>query len=365
MVSFIPSDEQQQLIDSIRKFATNDMQPAAHDADEHGSIPAAVLNKGWQIGLVPTAIPEELGGLGELSALNGVLAAEELAFGDLSAALAILAPALFATPVTLYGTAEQREVWLPGFLEAKPPKTTAALLEPGIFFDPHHLKTTAVEADGGYVLNGQKAVVPLADDADVLLVYAHDESSGSTEGFLVNKGTAGLSIADGEKLMGLRALPTYRVSLDNVKVDAPCRLGGAVGSDVNGLVNRMRVASAALAVGVGRAAFEYARDYAKQRQAFGAPIAQKQAIAFMLAEMAIEVDAMRLQTWEAAWTLDQGEDATKKAYLAKTYADKAVMQVADSGVQVLGGYGFIREYPAERWLRNARGFAALEGIAIV
>jgi acyl-CoA dehydrogenase len=365
MVSFIPSEEQQQLIDTVRRFAQNDMQPAAHDADERGQIPPGVLNKGWNLGLVPTLIPEELGGLGELSALTGALAAEELAYGDLSAALAIMAPALFALPLTLYGTAEQRETWLPQFLENKAPKATAALLEPGIFFDPHGLKTTAREAEGEYILNGEKAVVPLAADADVLLVYARDEATGSTEGFLVNRGIDGLHIGDAEKLMGIRALPTHRLVLEDVRVDAPCRLDGAVGCDFNALVNRMRVASASLAVGVARAAFEYARDYAKQRHAFGAPIAQKQAIAFMLAEMAIEVDAMRLQAWEAAWTLDQGEDATKKAYLAKTYADRAVMQVTDSGVQVLGGYGFIREYPAERWLRNARGFSSLEGLAII
>jgi alkylation response protein AidB-like acyl-CoA dehydrogenase len=365
MVSFTPTEEQQQLIDTVRRYAERDVRPVAHEADEGGAFPASVIDKGWGIGLVPTAIPEELGGLGEMSALTGALAAEELAFGDLSAALAVLNPATFAYPVILYGTAEQRDVWLPAFLDAKAPRATAALLEPGIFFDIHALTTTAAAEGDKVRLNGVKAVVPGAQDADVMLVYARDSERGTVDAYLVQGGVDGLEVTGEEKLLGLRALPTARVALRDVRVDAACKLGGAVGADMPALIARMQVASASLAVGVARAASEYAREYAKQRHAFGAPIATKQAIAFMLAEMAIEVDAARLLAWEAAWLLDTDRDATRAAYLAKQYADKAVMQVADSGVQVLGGYGFIREYPAERWLRNARGFAALEGLAIV
>jgi acyl-CoA dehydrogenase len=365
MVAFTPTDEQQQLIDTIRRYATNDVRAIAHEADENGHIPAGVVETGWQIGLVPTAIPEALGGLGEMDAITGVLAAEELAYGDLSVALAVMAPALFAYPVTLYGTAEQRENWLPMFLEESPAPATAALLEPGIFFDPNDLKTTAT-AEGDQVrLNGAKACVPLADEARILLVYAKDSERGSIDAYLVQSGIEGLEIEQPEQLMGLRALPTYRVKLNDVRVDAPCKLGGAVGCNYETLLNRSRVALAALAVGVARGAAEYARDYAKQRQTFGAPIATRQAIAFMLAEMAIEVDAARLMVWEAAWKLDKGEDAAREAYLAKQYADKAVLFVTDSAVQVLGGYGFIREFPVERWLRNGRGFTSFDGLAIV
>ena len=165
--------------------------------------------------------------------------------------------------------------------------------------------------------------------------------------------------------MGVRALPTHTVSFHDVEIDINCRLGGVVGADYDALLSRSRVALAALAIGVARSAFEYARDYAKQRVQFGAPIATKQAIAFMLAEMAIEVDAARLMAWEAAWKLDRGEDACKEAYLAKEYASKAALFVTDSAVQTLGGYGFIREYPVERMLRNARGFASFEGLAMI
>jgi alkylation response protein AidB-like acyl-CoA dehydrogenase len=293
-----------------------------------------------------------------MSAVTGALAAETLAHGDLSAALHIMTPALFAYPLILYGTAEQRDQYLPLFLSDHLPHVTAALLEPGVFFNPHALKTTATAQGDKVILNGEKAYVPLAATADSILVYARDSESGRVDAYLMEVGTKGVTVGKREQLMGIHALPTHHVSFSNVEIDpACCRLGGAVGSNYERLLDRSRVALAAMAVGVANAAAEYAREYAKQRIQFGVPIAQKQAIAFMLAEMAIEVDAARLMVWEAAWKIDQGEDACKEAYLAKQYADKAVMFVTDSAVQTLGGYGFIREYPAERYLRNARGFS--------
>lgn len=365
MVSFTPTEEQQLLLDTIRRYAVNDVRAAAHDADESGQIPPELIRTGWQIGLVPSAIPEELGGFGEMSALTGVLAAEELAFGDLAVALQVMSPALFAYPVSLYGTAEQRENLLPAFLEEQFFPATAALLEPGIGFDPFDLQTVASASNGSVCLNGSKAYVPLAEDARLMLVYARNAESGDVDAYIVEKGAAGVQIEKRELMMGLRALPTYRVHFVNVEIEAAARLGGAAGSDFNALLNRSQVALAAMAVGVARASFEYARDYAKQRVQFGKPIAQNQSIAFMLAEMAIEIDAARLLAWEAAWKLDRGEDATREAYLAKQYADKMVLQVADNGLQILGGYGFIREYPVERWLRNGRGFPTFTGMAMV
>lgn len=365
MVSFTPTEEQQLLLDTIRRYAANDMRGAAHEADEAGEPALDVIRTGWQIGLIPSSIPEDLGGLGEMSALTGVLAAEELAFGDLSTAMHVLTPALFAYPLVLFGTAEQREKLLPMFLEEQFVPATAALLEPGIFFDPHDLKTQASAADGKVCLNGAKANVLLADSAQVMLVYAKNVESGSMDAYIVDKGTDGVVIEQREQMMGLRALPTYRVNFNNVMVDTSARLGGAVGSDFTILLNRSNVALAALAVGVARASYEYAKEYAKQRVQFGKAIAQNQSIAFMLAEMAIEVDSARLLAWEAAWKLDQGEDATREAYLARQYADQMVLKVADAGVQVLGGYGFIREYPVERWLRNGRGFPTFTGMVMV
>ncbi len=365
MVSFTPTEDQQLLISTINRYAVNDVRKAAHEADEASSAPMNVVNTGWQIGLVPSAVPEELDGLGELSAITGALAAEELAFGDLSVALHVMTPALVAYPTVLYGSAEQSNMLLPLCLEAEVAPLTAALLEPGIFFDPYELKTIATHHDGKVTLNGEKAYVPLAEDAQWMLVYARDSETGKVDGYLVEKGTAGVQIEKREQLMGLRALPTYRVRFNEVVLDLSARLGGEVGINYEVILNRQRVGLTALAVGVARASFEFARDYAKQRVQFGKPIAQNQAIAFLLAEMAIEIDSTRLMAWEAAYKIDNGEDATREAYLAKQYADEMVLKVTDSGVQILGGYGFIREYPVERWLRNGRGFPTFDGLAIV
>ncbi len=365
MVSFTLTEDQQLLVDTIRRYANKDIRPIIHEADEASEPPLNVVKTGWQLGLIPSAIPGELGGFGEMSALTGALACEELAFGDLSVALHILTPALFAYPVTLFGTAEQRESLLPMFLEEAFSPATAAFLEPGISFDAFALKTVAASEGDGISLNGTKAYVPLAETATHLLVYARKSESGASEAYIVEKSVEGVVIEKREVLMGLRAFPTYRVNFNNVKLSASARLGGAVGIDFQAIVNRQNVALTALAVGVARASFEYARDYAKQRVQFGKPIAQNQSIAFMLAEMAIEIDAARLMAWEAAWKLDRGEDATQEAYLARQFSEKAALFVTDSGVQTLGGYGFIREYPAERWLRNGRGFVTFDGLAIV
>lgn len=364
MVSFTPTEDQQMLVEAIHRYAESDVRKIAHEADESGEIPSDVLATGWEIGLIPASLPEEYGGFGEREALTGVLAAEELAWGDLAVALKVMTPALFAYPVLLFGTEEQKTDLLPLLAEDFVP-LTAALAEPGVFFDPHALATTATRDNGSVILNGVKANVPLAADAQKLLVYARNAESGEIEAYFVDAAQDGLAVGEREKLMGIRALPTYSVALTDVHVQPSCKLGGEAGMQFARIQTHQQVAQAALAVGVARAAFEYARDYAKERVQFGVPIATKQAIAFMLAEMAIEVDAARLMVWEAAWMLDQGQDAAREAYLAARYAANAALMVTDSAVQTLGGYGFIREYPVERWLRNARGFAMFNGLAIV
>jgi alkylation response protein AidB-like acyl-CoA dehydrogenase len=182
--------------------------------------------------------------------------------------------------------------------------------------------------------------------------------------FLVERAAAGVTVGEREQNMGLKPLATYEVSFDKVRVPAAARLGGD-GAQIERILNHSRIALGALAVGMARGAFEYARDYAKERKAFGVAIAQKQAIAFILAEMAIEIDAARLLLWEAAWMLDQGQDASRECVLAKRYASNAALKVADNAVQVLGGHGYVRDHPVEMWLRNARGFSSFEGMAIV
>jgi acyl-CoA dehydrogenase len=364
MISFSPTEEQQMIVKLVKQFATDEMRKIYRECDENDEIPGHIIDTAWAMGLVSSVIPEEYGGPGgEHSALTGVLIAEELAWGDLSMAMQILCPALVVYPILEVGTEEQKKKYLPAFCGDKFKAATAALIEPRFNFDPGSLSTTASLKDGSYVLKGQKCFVPLASDADLLMVYADEK--GRSHGFIVEKGAKGLDVGEREKNMGIRALATYELSLKNCSVPKANKLGGEKGCDFERTTNCSRVALSAMAVGVARAAFEYSRDYAKERFAFGEPIASRQAIAFMLAEMAIEVDATRLMTWEAAWKLDRNEDATKEASLTKAYADDMVLMVTDRAVQILGGHGYIREHPVELWLRNGRGFATFDGMAIV
>jgi alkylation response protein AidB-like acyl-CoA dehydrogenase len=365
MYSFEPTEEQQMLVEAIGKYAGNDLRTAAREAEEGGELPRKLIGKGWEIGLLQASIPEAYGGFGERSAVTGVLAIEEMAFGDLAGTLAVMTPSLFATPILLAGSEEQKQAYLPKVIAGEWSPYTAALIEYAFDFDPNSLKTTAILNGEEYVLNGEKAFIPFAQDAEAILVYANLD--GQTQGFIVEKGVAGLTIGEErEKLMSLNALPLYRVKLDNVKVPVANRLGGASGHDFEPILASLRLATAATAVGVANAAFEYSMNYAKEREAFGVKIAQKQAIAFMLAEMRTEIEASRLLTWEAAWKLDTGkEDAFVEAYLAATGAADMAMAVTDRAVQILGGHGYIREHPVEMWMRNGRGFATFTGLAIV
>jgi alkylation response protein AidB-like acyl-CoA dehydrogenase len=344
MYSFEPTEEQQMLVEAVGKYARNDLRTAAHEAEERGGLPGKLLSKG-SICLLQASIPESYGGFGERSAVTGVLAVEEMAFGDLAGTLAVLTPSLFAMPILLAGSEEQKQTYLPKVIEGEWSPYTAALIEYAFDFDPNALKTTATLEGEEYVINGEKAFVPFAKDAESILVYANLE--GQTQGFLVAKDSAGLTISDErEKLMSLNALPLYHVHLDNVKIPVSNRLGDEAGHNFELILASMRLATAAMAVGVANAAFEYSCDYAKEREAFGVKIAQKQAIAFMLAEMRTEIEAMRLLTWEAAWKMDTGrEDAWTEAYLAATGAADMVMMVTDRAVQILGGHGYIREHP--------------------
>jgi alkylation response protein AidB-like acyl-CoA dehydrogenase len=363
MIDFQLDEEQKMLSDAVNRFAQERMRKVFRDADEEGEIPPDIVRAGWEIGLLPTTLPEAYGGFGSPSAVTGAIAVENLAWGDLAIALSILNPGNVALPILLGGTEEQKEKYLPLFTANGMPRMAAALVEPAIHFDPYRLKTVAVRDGESYRLSGVKSVVALADSAELFLIYAAED--GMTQAFLVPAGAEGLAVGGREKLMGLRALPTFGLRLEDCRVPAENRLGGAAGIDFAAILNHSRVATAAAAVGVARAGFEYARDYSKNRVQFGEPIAHRQAIAFMLAYMAIDVDAARLLVWETAWQMDRGEDVTAEATTMKVYVDDMVMRVADQALQVLGGYGYIREYPVELWLRNARSFGNLEGLAIV
>lgn len=370
MFSFKPTEEQQMMMDAVRQFSTEQVRKQAHEADEKREFSAEVLAAGKELALLAGNQPEAYGGFAEKhSAVTGALLAEELAYGDLAYALQVMAPALVAVPLVEAGTEAQKARLLP-LLATDEVAATAAFLEPRWNFNglkPHTVAERA-PSNGHYVLNGTKAYVPLADVARIMLVYALDQDAGTVEAFIVNRDeadSAQIMVGEREKLMGIRALPTYTVTFKDLVVPVENRLGGATGAPVQRLINYSRVALGALATGVARASFDYARDYAKQRTAFGKAIAQFQAIAFMLAEMAIEIDALRLLTWEAAWELDNGQGGNQSAALAHQYTVSNALMVADRAVQILGGHGYIREHPVERWLRDARGFATFEGLAIV
>jgi alkylation response protein AidB-like acyl-CoA dehydrogenase len=364
MYAFEPSDEQQMLVDAVNRYALNDLRPAAHDADETGLMPGELVEKGWEMGILQASIPEDFGGFGEHSVLTGVLAAEELAFGDLAGAFSVLTPGLYALPVLLGGSQDQKENLLPPVIEAEWRPYTAALVEPQFDFDPNDLQTTAEDSGEEYTLNGKKVFVPYAAESNSLVVYAN--LNGETQGFLLPRDIQGVEIGDRQLLMGINAFPVYSLEMKSVKVAKDNRLGGSQGHDFAPILNASRVAAAALGVGLSRAAFEYARDYAKDRDVFGVKVAQKQAIAFMLAEMITEIESIRLLTWEAAWMIDEGKsEAGKYSYLALTGAADMAMMVTDRAVQILGGHGYIREHPVEMWMRCGRGISTFTGLAMV
>jgi len=363
MISFSPTEEQKMIVNTVKQFANDYMRKKFRECDEEGKIPTDIIDTSWELGLVVSCIPEHLGGAGWAhSAVTGTLIAEELAWGDLAMAMNILAPSLAILPIVEMGTEEQKQQYLPRLCESKFKAATAAFIEPRYNFDPSELSTTAVRKTG-YALNGSKCYVPLADEAEFMLIYAKEGTANQC--FIVDKGKEGLEIGERDKLMGIKALPCFHLQLKDCTIPLENRLGGNNGCDFNRLVNLSRVALSAMAVGVARGALEFARDYARERHAFGEPIGSRQAIAFMLAEMAMDIDAARLMNWEAAWKLDRREDATREASLAEMYAADMVMRSTDYAVQIMGGHGYIRDNPVELWFRNGRGFTIFTGMAIV
>jgi alkylation response protein AidB-like acyl-CoA dehydrogenase len=365
MYSFEPTEEQNMLTEAINRYATKDLRPAGCEAEEKGEFPKKLLNKGWDLGLTQAIIPEAYGGFGDRSAVTGVLAMEELAYGDLTLAFAISSPNLFTLPILLAGSEPQKHEYLPKIASGAWQPYTAALIEHSFDFDPMALKTIARQTGDQFILNGHKVFVPFVNEAESLIIYATLDDQ--TQGFIVQKDSPGITIStQQDKLMGLNALPLYQVKLEDVKVPVSNRLGGPSGHEFMSILASMRIGQAAAAVGVARAAFEYSRDYAKEREAFGVKIAQKQAIAFMLAEMGTEIEAVRLITWEAAWKLDTDkDDACVSAYYASVAAIDMALMVTDRAVQILGGHGYIREHPVEMWLRDGRGFGMFTGLVMV
>ena len=373
MIGFDPSEEQSLVVETVRQFVENEVRPHSRDCDEARSLSKEVLSKAHELGLVANSLPEAHGGGGARSAVTSCLIIEELAWGDLSLAIGILSPSLLAFPVIDFGTATQQAEILPALCSDSFEPGSLALVEPRFRYDALAPETTARRDGNDYVIDGVKCLVPWLDGTGPLLVVASEPGSHSPQAFLVPRGARGVT-ATPEANLGLAGLPTVELALERVRVPASARLGGDAGAEIGRVLDRGRVAMAAAGVGMARASFELARDYAKEREAFGAPIATKQAIAFKLADMAIEIDAARLLTWEAAFALDslskpgtseELDEATRKARLAFDKARRTALQAADGAVQILGGHGYIRDYLPEMHLRNLAGLASFEGLALV
>ena len=362
MYSFDLTSEQQMLVETVHRFAEEQLRATYRKADEEKKLGSETIQTAWELGLLPGSIEAEYGGFGEYSALTSALYLEELAWGEVGASLHLLSPNLFAIPVALFGSKAQKEQYLPLFCDESFPRATAAIIEPVFQFDPAELKTTAEKSADGFLINGKKTLVPLASDAEIFLVYATEK--GTTQAFIVPGDAPGVTVGQRVDTMGIRALAMYEVDFVNVQISKKNRLGGLKGIRINRLLTVSRISLAALAIGQARAAYDYALAYAKEREAFGEPIAHRQSIAFLLANMRIELEGARLMVWEAAYLLDMREDATRSAAMAKQYADQMVLEVTDAAVQVLGGHGYVREHPVELWLRNGRGFSAWDGLAM-
>lgn len=369
MISFGLTEEQEVVREAMREFGEQALRPVARESDEAERVSDELLQQAWELGLTSTQLPEAQGGGGEArSPVTNALVLEELAYGDAPLALAAASPALAAYPVADFGTEAQRERWLPLFTGERFPKVSLAWTEPAPDFDPGGLRATAEAKGEGFLLSGVKTAVPLGDRAEHFLVVARNtahagEGVAALDAFWVPRDASGLEVEAPEKRLGLRALPTATLRLDRVEVPAEARLGEGDGIDGRRLLASTRTAVAAVMVGLSRAVLDYAVPYAKERHAFGEAIAQKQAVAFMLSNMKTETEAMRWLTWKAASHLEQGRDASRPAALAFRYAAEQSMKIADDGVQVLGGHGFIREHPVEMWYRNARTLGVLEGLA--
>ncbi|KAB2811481.1 acyl-CoA dehydrogenase [Pimelobacter simplex] len=358
-----PGEDEQMLVDVVTEFADEVVRPAAFEADKQCAAPEALLKSSLEIGLPILGVPESLGGVSEeRSAMAGTLVAEALAKGDMGLAVATLAPGSVATAIGLWGTDAQQQTYLPAFTGDEVPAAALALSEPAVLFDVLSPSTTARRSGDGYVLNGTKSLVARGDHAELFVVGA--QLDGKPVLFLVESSTEGLSI-EGDPAMGVRAASLTKLVLEDVKVPADAVLGETDGSTYTECVRLSRLAWCALAVGTGQAVLDYVTPYVKEREAFGEPIANRQSVAFMVANIAIELQGMRLLTYRAAARAAAGKDFSREVALARKACTDKGMQIGLDGVQLLGGHGFVKEHPVERWYRDLRAIGIMEGTVLV
>jgi acyl-CoA dehydrogenase len=365
-LSFELTDEQRALRALAHEFAEKEIRPKAAEYDEHQTHPADVLAKAHELGLMNVHVRTEYGGP-ELGLLEGTLIGEEICWGCSGMGTAIAVNGLGAGPVIVAGTDEQKRRWLPPLLD-EPILCSFGLTEPDAGSDVARIKTTAVRKGDEYVLNGSKTFITNAGHAEWTVVFAKTDPSQGHRGisaFIVPMATPGVTVEKHLDKMGQRSTDTSAFSLTDVVVPTANRLGeeGDGFKIAMQTLDSTRPGTASGAVGVARAAFEYARDYAKERVTFDQPIAMHQAVNFLIADMATKIEAARLLTWQAAWMLDNGwgRKATLYSSMAKRFAADTAMEVTTDAVQIFGGYGYIKEYPVEKLMRDAKLYQIYEG----
>lgn len=362
-----PSDEQQMIVETVREFSAEILRPAAYDADAAAKAPRDLLERAAQLGITLINVPEELeGAASERGAVTNSLVAEALAHGDMGLALPILAPSGVAVALSQWGTDAQQQTYLPAFTGENVPQASVVISEPRALFDPFALQTKAVRSPSGYRISGVKSLVPAAADAELFLIAA--ELDGRPSLFIVPSDTPGL-VVEADPSMGLRAAGLGRLLLDNVAVGAEAILGDGDAKqraeDYADAVRLARLGWASLAVGTGQAVLDYVIPYVNEREAFGEPISHRQAVAFMVANIAIELDGLRLVTLRGASRAEQGLSFAREASLARKLATDKGMQIGLDGVQLLGGHGFTKEHPVERWYRDLRSIGVAEGVVLI
>jgi alkylation response protein AidB-like acyl-CoA dehydrogenase len=359
-----PDDEQQMFQEAVRDFAEAKVRPAAQAADAERSTPPELLAQANELGINVLGVPSELEGvMEEQSAVSSVLIAEALAHGDLGIAYAALAPGAVATAIGRWGTAEQESTYLPAFTGEDTPAAALAILEPSPLFNPLELGTRARRDGEDWVIEGTKSLLARAKECELFIVAAEAAGLGPAL-FLIESGGDGLAIED-EPAMGLRPAATGRLVLQRARVPAGALMAEGEPDAYAECVHRARIAWCALAVGTSQAVLDYVIPYVNERTAFGEPISNRQAVAFAVADIGIETDGMRLTTYRAASRTDQGKEFAHEAALARRLCSVKGMQIGSDGVQLLGGHGFVKEHPVERWYRDLRAAGVMEGALLV
>ncbi|MEV6130570.1 acyl-CoA dehydrogenase family protein [Streptomyces violaceusniger] len=354
------STEQQAVVALSRQFAKEEIRPRARAVDEADTqTPWGLWRKAAEIGITGFMLPQEYGGGGFTDVFTQCLVQEELCVGDLGIGNLLCSNGFFADPVMALGSEEQKRTWLTPLAKPDSPMTSLATTEPGAGSDAASMTTTATRTQSGYLLNGQKAWISNAGEAEQYVAFAKTDSSLRSRGvsaFLFHRDNPGVSFGEPMRKMGQRAIVCREVFFTDALIPASDRLGEE-GQGFVGLMRTFdisRVVLGAAATGVARAAYEYALDYARTRVQFGKPIIEHQAVAFRLADMRTRIEQARLMTWRAARRLDAGLGATAEAAMAKLTASETAAYCTWAAVQTLGGWGYSREYPVEQWTRDAR-----------